>query len=520
MNIWLDATSLFQSSIDPYKNSHLSNYDCPHDNRNYSSNDCPADRGAMETGSPSILLVPTLSEEDILSLYTHTFTRTNTLYTQQYGSSLYLVCNPIGSGTVAVLDTEAYTLLTDFRSPRTLQDAMTNAPMSSSSVAKTVALFTRLGFLQDLAQPTPTLDQQHDHTLAAWLHVTNACNLRCHYCYVQKDAEHMADDTSKRAVDAIIRSAMSYHHRHINLTYAGGESTLRLPQVIATHDYALEQTREHNLGLSASMISNGVMMPQWAIEQLKQRQIGVGISLDGIGPQHDQQRPLVNGKGSFASVDRTITRLLAGGLVPGINVTVTRRNLDALPTLLEYLLQRDLPFGLSYYRDNECSTHLTDLQFTDAHMISGMRNAFTYIEEHLPRRPLLGLLVDKARTQTPHRYTCGVGRNYLAINQRGGIAKCQADITSTVTTIDADNPLQAIREDRHGVQAVPVEEKEGCRTCEWRYWCSGGCPMLTYRITGRSDIKSPNCAIYKALFPEALRLEALRLLKYTSPITL
>jgi uncharacterized protein len=43
--------------------------------------------------------------------------------------------------------------------------------------------------------------------------------------------------------------------------------------------------------------------------------------------------------------------------------------------------------------------------------------------------------------------------------------------------------------------------------------------MLTYRMTGRSDIKSPNCAIYKALFPEALRLEALRLLKYHEPIT-
>jgi uncharacterized protein len=44
--------------------------------------------------------------------------------------------------------------------------------------------------------------------------------------------------------------------------------------------------------------------------------------------------------------------------------------------------------------------------------------------------------------------------------------------------------------------------------------------LLTHRITGRYDIKSPNCAIYKALFPEALRLEALRLLKYESPVTL
>lgn len=111
-----------------------------------------------------------------------------------------------------------------------------------------------------------------------------------------------------------------------------------------------------------------------------------------------------------------------------------------------------------------------------------------------------------------HRYTCNVEHSYLVIDQHGGIAKCHADIKQTTTTIDADDPLQVIRDDRQGVLGFAVEDKEGCRMCQWRYWCSGGCPLLTYRITGRSDIKSPNCNIYKTLFPEALRLEALRLL--------
>ncbi|MCD6289306.1 MAG: hypothetical protein J7M34_02290 [Anaerolineae bacterium] len=38
--------------------------------------------------------------------------------------------------------------------------------------------------------------------------------------------------------------------------------------------------------------------------------------------------------------------------------------------------------------------------------------------------------------------------------------------------------------------------------------------MVTYRVTGRYDVKSPYCNIYRALFPEVLRLEALHLLKY------
>jgi uncharacterized protein len=515
MNIWLDTTLLSQCLTNGCNSRYSNKGGCTVDGEDTVDPDGTED--CIDSGVPITLV---LSEENVRYLYMHTFVCSKTLYIQKYHNSLWLVCNPTGQGRIAVLDAEAYTLLTYFHTPKMLQDAMDGAFDNSSGVARAVALFRNLGFLQDLDQSVSIPDEEQLQTLSAWLHVTNACNLRCHYCYVQKTSEHMTDETTKRAMGAIIRSATQSSYQHIHVTYAGGEATLRLSQVIATHDYALQQTQEHGLSLSAGIVSNGVALPQRLIEQLKQRQIGLMISLDGVGENHDQQRPLLNGQGSFAFVDRTITRLLASDFVPSINITVTPRNLNELPRLLEYILQRDLPFGLSYYRDNECSAHLSNLQFTDAHMISGMRTAFAYIEHHLPRRSLLGSLVDKASMSTLHRYKCGVGRNYLVIDQHGGIAKCQADINRTVTTIDADNPLQMIREDRQGVQAVAIDDKEGCRSCEWRYWCSGGCPLLTYRLTGRSDIKSPNCAIYKALFPEAVRLEALRLLKYEEPITL
>jgi len=60
---------------------------------------------------------------------------------------------------------------------------------------------------------------------------------------------------------------------------------------------------------------------------------------------------------------------------------------------------------------------------------------------------------------------------------------------------------------------LPVEAKSGCRDCTYRYYCSGGCPLETYRATGRWDVSSPNCRIYKALLPAALKLESLRLMK-------
>jgi uncharacterized protein len=452
-------------------------------------------------------------QEDLSSLILHHLRLEPDLYIQPCGDVFWLVCHPTGSGQIAVMDTSALALLQSFQHADIMY-------LDSFDELQAVHLFLTLGFLCNLAAPAVPVYGLRGQTLSAWIHMTNACNLRCHYCYIAKSSEHMADNTSRLAVDAVIRSARKEVYRSIELSYAGGEASLRLPQVLALHDYAVQQTGEHGLDLSARLLSNGVALTKHAIEEVKQRDISIMISLDGIGPVHDRQRPLLNGQGSFALVDRAISRLLEQQVVPSINVTVSARNIEALPDLIAYLLERDLPFSLSYYRENDCSLSSPDLQYSETQMILGMRAVFSYIEEHLPRRPLFNGLIDKGSMLSQGSHACSVGRNYLVIDQRGGVAKCHADITQTITTIHAENPLAEINQHGGGVQAIAVDDKEGCRTCTWRYWCRGGCPTLTYRLTGRNDIRSPNCRIYQAIFPHVLHLEALRLLKYEQPLIL
>jgi uncharacterized protein len=508
MKIWFDPTRYQDVRV---RGSNCSDEDCDSCER--------ASRDEGGGGHDSTLLTyHSPCQEDLLRLKLHQLRLEPDLYIQAYGDVFWLVCHPTGSGQIAVLDTPALALLQSFQWEG--RNNLRIIHLSSFDELEAVHLFVTLGFLRNLATPTLPATPQQGRTLSAWIHMTNACNLRCHYCYIAKSSEHMSDKTSRLAVDAVIRSATKEGYHSIGLMYAGGEAGLRLPQVLALHDYAVQQTNEHNLALSARLLSNGIALARHTITLLKQRGISVMISLDGIGPAHDRQRPLVNGQGSFALVDRAISRLLEQQVVPSINVTVSVRNLEALPDLIAYILARDLPFTLSYYRENDCSVSSPDLQFTETQMILGMRAVFSYIEEHLPRRSLFNGLIDKGSMRSQGSHVCGVGRNYLVIDQHGGIAKCHADITQTITTINVEHPLAEINQHRNGVQAVPVDEKEGCRTCTWRYWCRGGCPTLTYRLTGRNDIRSPNCGIYQAIFPHVLRLEALRLLKYEKPLVL
>jgi uncharacterized protein len=182
--------------------------------------------------------------------------------------------------------------------------------------------------------------------------------------------------------------------------------------------------------------------------------------------------------------------------------------------VVRYALERNLTFSLNLFRENECAASFGDLQYAEQAMIAAFQQAFTVIEEQLPPWSVLGVVLDRGQLLQPRLRSCGVGHDYIVVNQRGEVAKCHMAIEQTLGDVFRSDPLMLIRQDLSGIQNVLVEEKEGCRQCTWRYWCTGGCAVATFRATGRYDIQSPNCNIYKALYPAALRLEGLRLLKY------
>jgi uncharacterized protein len=405
---------------------------------------------------------------------------------------------------VAVLDHSALNLLARFAEPHTL-DTLGDTERVAAQQLYRLNLLQRCG-----AAWTPAASDE----LVAWLHVTNACNLRCTYCYLHKTDEAMSAETGFAAIDAILRSARRNGYQRVLLKYAGGEASLNLALVEAMHRYAGEQAADDAIAIKGVVLSNGVGLSRRRLEQIRDLGLRLMISLDGPQAAHDAQRPTIHGRGSYAAATASIERARELGLDLTISVTITGASVADLPELVDWLLEHDLHFSLNFYRENTCSAGFHELQLDEQRLIAGLRAAYQVIERRLPRYSLLGCLLDRTHLGASHQRTCAVGENYLVIDQRGQIAKCQMEIERTVTNVWEPDPLLVIRLDRTGVQNIPVDEKQGCRECEWRYWCAGGCALTTFRATGRYDVKSPNCAIYKALYPDVLRLEGLRLLQW------
>lgn len=129
----------------------------------------------------------------------------------------------------------------------------------------------------------------------------------------------------------------------------------------------------------------------------------------------------------------------------------------------------------------------------------------------LSRLALIGLLQGSLAAR--HLYPCSAGRDYLVFDPQGGVAKCQMDIQNTITDCFDNDLLAAVRKDKTGFSNLAVTEKHECRDCNWRYACTGRCPLQTFYATDSTDNPSPNCSIYKTLFPQVIQLETLRRMK-------
>lgn len=429
-------------------------------------------------------------------------------YTTPLNSDFYLAFSPFAPGGPAVLNGQGWQRYQDF----------------CQRAQPVVTPFDRQLVQQQLIVPDgpigpPSLSSGDPLTqLTVWLHVTNACNLDCPYCYVRKSSARLDRDRGYAILDHLFQLAVTRGFRSLKLKYAGGEATLEFTLIQDLHRHAQQLALETGIHLQAVVLSNGTTLSSDLVNWLVENRVRLMVSLDGLGDVHDRQRPYRQGQPSFSHIAAGLDRWVAGSPVDcQVSVTVTAANAPYLGETVAWILARGWPFSLNFYRVPppeaiETAERLETLALEEETIIAGMRSAYKAIETHLPDRPLFQGLLDKVQSQ-PHLQTCGVGQSYIVVTHTGRIAQCQMQLDSSLPAAP-DTGLDWLETLAQGsIQNLAVDHKEGCRSCAYRYRCTGGCPVETFRFTGRWDLQSPHCQIYKTLYPEVLRLEGMRLLK-------
>jgi len=439
-------------------------------------------------------------------------------YTDNVEGGYMLVYNPLSEKGVAVLNKEAAFLFQQIDQKKTLHDIFLQAQGLDRNVDfhDVASVFENFFSSEIIYFDTPRVKNKFfrgkPKHLGVWLHITNQCNLRCTYCYVWKTHEKMSDATARKAIVTIVRDAVRHGFEKIIFKFAGGECLLAFPLIL---DLVREGRRlaGNVVAIDFVVLTNGVLITEDVARKLKEERIKAAVSLDGLGEYNDAQRIFPSGLGSFQYVERGIQSLQHERVPFNVSVTITARNVENVPQLTHYLLERSIPFAFNFYRENP---YVKEAMRSDEEtLIACLKKAYGLISQCPPRHSVMNGLLDRVVFTRPHVYTCGMGNSYLVVRHDGKIAPCPVALDEVSGSIDDEDVIDTMQRSQFAKRRnVPIERRTSCMDCQWKYICCGGCPLLNFEPKTGANARSPYCAVYKALIPEVLKVEAKRLLAY------
>lgn len=154
--------------------------------------------------------------------------------------------------------------------------------------------------------------------------VTEKCNLRCTYCYeVEKRCIDMNDDVMKMTVSFILENMEQEKANMIN--FHGGEPLLAADSI---RNIISECNRIGRF--SYSLTTNGTLVNDSIIDELKKNHVYVSLSIDGTKEIHDLNRKKYDGSGTYDVAIKSLKALQKKNIDVRVRMTITPVTVSSL----------------------------------------------------------------------------------------------------------------------------------------------------------------------------------------------
>ncbi len=165
------------------------------------------------------------------------------------------------------------------------------------------------------------------------------CNFACPYCY----QEGYAPDSkmlTPEVTDAFFRYAARAVRRPQGVCHALSAASLCLRGGTRTTPWRISLARQAGPGWKRQSSRTAITLTEY-VEFLRASAIReIQVTLDGVGETHDRRRPLKGGQPTFDRVVSGIDAALESGLPVNLRVVLDRQNIDALPELARFAVQK------------------------------------------------------------------------------------------------------------------------------------------------------------------------------------
>lgn len=354
------------------------------------------------------------------------------------------------------------------------------------------------------------------NSLSLWIHLTNQCNFRCTYCFVDKNNLTFTNERVNKLFQTLIPLQQKYHYQTIRLLIAGGEPLTKFSLLKYITEKAVLYKEKYAIPINLAIITNGSLITKEHARFFKENHIKVGVSLDGIGKSNDQARIFPNGSGTFKYTQRGIQILQQTDVPFNISTTVTTYNIYNLNTLVLYCLRHKIPISLEFYaklNDLTKEDAITDSKKFVKQYKKIIATIYRYYSNHdMYYSPLKynNLLHPLRILHHSYYESCLGGLNYFSVYPNGTIRYCAASDVALATLDNKDFVKEARKNYLILFKNAMVDDIDKCRNCQWRYNCAGGCKLERMQINKKAP--SIKCGIYKKLIPFIINLEAERII--------
>ncbi len=416
---------------------------------------------------------------------------------------LYFVLD-VNSGAVHVVDEIVYDILEFYpnQSPveviKSLKDRYTESEIRDVLEDVDYLIENDMLCTDDAYVNSIEFQQRSPIVKAMCLHIAHDCNLRCDYCFAsqgdfQGSRSMMSFEVGKKALDLLVEK--SGNRRNLEVDFFGGEPLMNFEVVKQLVQYGRSIEDEHNKNFRFTLTTNGVLLNDENIAYINENMENVVLSIDGRKEVNDKMRYTISGGGSYDVIVPKFKQLVdsRGGKSYYVRGTFTKHNLDFAADVIH---MADLGFSSTSVEPVVASPS-DSYALTDDDLETIKKEYDKLAEEIIARSN-----TDKAfnffhfaidMSQGPcvvkRLSGCGAGSEYLAITPEGDIFPCHQFVGNdhfkmgNVMAGVLDFGLTKEFKNAH------VYNKEKCRSCWAKFYCSGGCHANAYNFN--NDIYTP-----------------------------
>jgi MoaA/NifB/PqqE/SkfB family radical SAM enzyme len=286
------------------------------------------------------------------------------------------------------------------------------------------------------------------------LMTTDLCNSRCVTCNIWQN-KRTHDPLSPEEIKRVLSDPTFQGIEYIINT--GGESTTR-------QDLVEVFKAEHEALPNASLqLSTNALMPERALKVVEycmenKVKLGVGVSMDGIGGEHDKIRGI---PGNFEKADMLITRLVEirkqhpDLLSLAIGTVLIDETIKNIPSVRKYAEEHGVSQKVQWYNNASFYGPITQEK-------EHQRDEILRIVAALPKNPTNDKWQKWLKGQ-PIAFTCFATYTFAVLKSNGDIVPCLTHWNSVIGNVRKSTPTEIWSSpEAKKVRAEMVKPCKGC----------------------------------------------------------